>query len=57
MIRNSYGIWHAVPILVLDAFEHAYAIDYGVQQAPYLAAFLRNVDWAIVNRRLAQIGK
>lgn len=55
--HNSYGIWNAVPILVLDAYEHAYAIDYGVQQALYLAAFLRNVDWAIVNRRLAQIGK
>ena len=45
-----------MPLLVLDTYEHAYAIDYGVKKAPYLDAFLKNVDWAVVNARIAKCG-
>jgi Fe-Mn family superoxide dismutase len=39
------------PVLVLDMYEHAYAMDYGAAAKPYLDAFLRNVLWEEVDRR------
>ena len=40
------------PLLVCDLYEHAYAIDYGAATAKYIDAFMRNVAWNEVNRRL-----
>lgn len=40
-----------VPLLVLDMFEHAYAIDYGSAHAKYIEAFFANVNWAVVDKR------
>lgn len=45
------------PLLVMDMFEHAYAIDYGADAKGYVDAFFRNVDWDEVNRRLAAAQK
>lgn len=42
----------ARPLLVLDMYEHAYAIDYGANAAAYVDAFMANVDWAVVAARL-----
>ena len=39
-------------LLVLDVYEHAYMIDYGVKRAAYLDAFFQNIDWDAVNKRL-----
>jgi len=39
------------PILVMDVFEHAFMIDYGLKRADYIAAFFRNVDWQAVQGR------
>ncbi len=40
------------PILVLDVFEHAWMVDYGVgEKAKYVEAFLENVSWEIVEQR------
>jgi len=39
------------PLLVLDMYEHAYAIDYGAAAARYVDAFFDNVQWDEVNRR------
>ena len=40
------------PVLVLDVYEHAYAIDYGAATKAYLDAFMTNVHWDEVNRRV-----
>lgn len=40
-----------VPILVLDMFEHAYALDYGAAHAKYIDAFMANVDWGVLEKR------
>jgi Fe-Mn family superoxide dismutase len=40
-----------MPLLVLDMYEHAYAIDYGAAAARYIDAFMNNVDWQEVDRR------
>jgi Fe-Mn family superoxide dismutase len=41
----------ALPLLVLDMFEHAYALDYGAAAAKYLDAFFANLKWDEVERR------
>jgi len=53
--HNLGAIWSAVPILVMDTYEHAYMIDYGVKRAPYIDAFMNVIDWAVVNERLAKL--
>jgi Fe-Mn family superoxide dismutase len=40
------------PVLVLDLYEHAYHIDYGAATKAYVDAFLANVRWDEVNRRI-----
>lgn len=45
------------PLLVMDVFEHAYMIDYGLKKADYIAAFFRNIDWKAAEARLAGAGR
>jgi superoxide dismutase, Fe-Mn family len=40
------------PLLVLDMYEHAYQMDYGAAALQYIDAFMQNVNWDEVNRRL-----
>jgi len=40
------------PILVLDVFEHAFILDYGLKRADYIAAFFININWGAVEARL-----
>lgn len=46
-----------VPLLVLDMYEHAYQMDYGAAAAKYVDAFMANVNWEEVNRRVESLGK
>jgi Fe-Mn family superoxide dismutase len=43
----------STPLLVMDVYEHAYAIDYGVKRPPYIDAFMANINWPVVEARLA----
>jgi Fe-Mn family superoxide dismutase len=45
------------PLLVLDMYEHAYQMDYGAAAAKYVDAFMQNVNWEEVNRRLVMTKK
>jgi len=47
----SPGLAGGIPILALDMYEHAYQIDFGTNAAAYIAAFMRNIDWAAVEGR------
>jgi superoxide dismutase, Fe-Mn family len=52
---NEHDVSHpagGVPLLVMDVFEHAYMIDYGLKRADYIEAFFKAVDWAAVGARL-----
>jgi Fe-Mn family superoxide dismutase len=40
------------PILVMDVFEHAYMLDYGLKRADYIDAFFKSIDWKVVEARL-----
>ena len=42
----------AVPLLVLDMYEHSYQMDFGAGVARYIDAFFANTKWDEVNRRL-----
>ncbi len=47
----------ATPLLIMDVFEHAFMIDYGLKRADYVEAFMKNIDWSVVEARLAQAMK
>lgn len=44
----------AKPILVMDVWEHAYLLDYGLNRAGYMDAFFNNIDWDVVQKRYQQ---
>lgn len=54
---HSQSVAFGQPLLVLDMFEHAYAIDFGAAHAKYIDAFFTNVKWAEVDKRLARADK
>ncbi|MDD5217577.1 MAG: Fe-Mn family superoxide dismutase [Candidatus Omnitrophica bacterium] len=41
------------PLLILDVFEHAYMLDYGLKRADYIEAFLKALDWDEVEKRFS----
>ena len=52
---NEHEVGHfagCTPIMVMDVFEHAFMIDYGLKRADYINAFFKNVDWGVVESRL-----
>ena len=48
--HNVGAVWGAIPLIVLDVYEHAYFMDYGVDRKSYLDAFFKNLDWDFANR-------
>ena len=52
---NEHDAGHFVgctPIVVMDVFEHAYMLDYGVKKAGYLEAFFKSLDWDVATARM-----
>ena len=49
---DSQAAIDAAPVLVLDMYEHAYHLDFGANATAYIDAFMRNIDWAAVMRRM-----
>jgi len=52
---NEHDVSHPAgcnPVLIMDVFEHAFMIDYGLKRADYIEAFFRNIDWKAVEARL-----
>ena len=52
---NEHDTGHAAgchPILVLDVFEHAFMADYQLKKVDYVAAFFKNINWEVVEKRL-----
>ena len=54
---NEHDLGHLVgttPLLVMDVFEHAFMIDYGLKRADYIAAFMKAINWPVVEQRFAR---
>lgn len=52
---NEHDCGHlsgAKPLLVMDVFEHAYMLDYGLKRADYINAFMKAIDWGVVEKRM-----
>jgi Fe-Mn family superoxide dismutase len=49
--QHDNAVWNAVPLLVLDVYEHSYFMDFGTDRKAYVAAFFENIDWDVVNKR------
>ncbi|MEZ5426609.1 MAG: Fe-Mn family superoxide dismutase [Pyrinomonadaceae bacterium] len=60
-LHNYWAADHAhnspfsVPLLVLDMYEHSYQMDYGAAAAKYVDAFMQNINWEEVNRRVESL--
>ena len=55
---NEHDVGHfagAVPLLVMDVFEHAYIRDYGIKRADYIEVFIKNIDWNVADKRFKNI--
>ena len=52
--HNVGAVWGAVPVVVLDVYEHAYFIDYGIGRKSYIDSFFKNLDWGFANRIAAE---
>lgn len=53
---NEHDTGHlagATPLLVLDVFEHAYTLDYGIKRADYIDAFFKVIDWDAAAKRFS----
>ncbi|HLG28657.1 MAG TPA: superoxide dismutase [Candidatus Brocadiales bacterium] len=52
---NEHDVGHpagCTPLLIMDVFEHAFMIDYGLKRADYIEAFFKNINWSKVNDRV-----
>jgi Fe-Mn family superoxide dismutase len=45
------------PLLIMDVFEHAFMTDYQTKKADYIEAFMKNINWTIVETRLEQFAR
>ncbi len=59
---NLFNVWvnehdggnlsGSVPLLVMDVFEHAFMLDYGLKKEDYVSAFFKAINWKAVSERL-----
>jgi Fe-Mn family superoxide dismutase len=51
---NEHDVSHPAgcnPLLIMDVFEHAFMIDYGLKRADYIEAFFKSINWQAVESR------
>jgi Fe-Mn family superoxide dismutase len=52
---NEHDVGHPAgckPVLIMDVFEHAFMLDYGLKRVDYIEAFFKNIDWTAVEARV-----
>jgi Fe-Mn family superoxide dismutase len=55
---NEHDLGHlagAVPLLVMDVFEHAYITQFGLDRSKYIDVFFNNINWDVAARRFKSI--
>lgn len=48
---HTQNLGCGIPLLVMDMYEHAYAMDHGANAKAYIDAFFANINWDEVSRR------
>ncbi len=43
------------PLLIMDVFEHAFMLDYGLKRADYIEAYYNAIDWDVTAKRFDAI--
>ena len=51
---HTTALAFGAPLLVMDMYEHAYAMDYGASAKDYIDAFFKNINWPEVDRRISR---
>lgn len=51
--HHTQSLAMGIPLLVLDMYEHSYALDHGAAAANYIDAFMSNLRWDEIDRRLS----
>ncbi len=54
---NEHDGGHLVgvkPLLIMDVFEHAFILDYGMKRLEYIESFMKAIDWEVVGKRLSE---
>jgi Fe-Mn family superoxide dismutase len=46
----------STPLLALDMYEHAYAIDYRARAGAYVDAYMKAINWNNASGLFAQFG-
>jgi Fe-Mn family superoxide dismutase len=52
---NEHDVSHPAGctlLLIMDVFEHAFMIDYGLKRADYIEAFFKNINWSAAEARI-----
>ena len=52
---NEHDVSHPAGctlVLIMDVFEHAYMVDYGIKRADYIEAFFKNINWSAAEARI-----
>ncbi len=52
---NEHDVSHPAgcnPLLIMDVFEHAFMLDYGLKRADYIESFFKNINWTAVEARI-----
>jgi len=45
--HDGFHLCGATPLLIMDVFEHACMVDYGLKRADYIEAFFKAIDWRV----------
>jgi len=54
---HTMALAGGTPLLVLDMFEHAYAMDYGAKAAAYVDAVMATLNWSAADARYAKASR
>lgn len=54
--HNVGAVWGTIPLIVLDVYEHAYFMDYGINRKDYINSFFQNLDWDFSNKIVKERG-
>jgi len=52
---NEHDVGHlagCTPVLIMDVFEHAFMLDYGLKRADYIESFFKNINWEAAESRI-----